>query len=163
MSEARQAITDEHGGAMSIETAMTVMLYFHAGQVDKRGEPYVLHPVAVLGLLDTWGLSPTQAREAQVVALLHDGAEDAPEKFEWIKGGLSKTQLAAVESVTRRDGESYMDYVRRAKRNPIGRRVKIADLMHNLSDERRTGDAREEERRSKYKAALAILRAREED
>jgi hypothetical protein len=33
--------------------------------------------------------------------------------------------------VTKRDAENYEDFVRRAAANPIGRRVKLADLHDN--------------------------------
>ncbi len=143
----------------TIEHALELMILAHQEQKDKRGEPYVLHPLGVLALLDTYGLSPMQVREAQIVALLHDAIEDSPHSAAAIKNGeFSHNVMVALDSVTRRDGEPYFTYVRRAKLNPVGRRVKIADLTHTLSNDRRTGDPREEERRIKYNAALKILR-----
>ena len=34
--------------------------------------------------------------------------------------------------MTKREGESYEDFVRRAAENPLGREVKIADLEDNM-------------------------------
>jgi hypothetical protein len=39
--------------------------------------------------------------------------------------------LAALDSVTKRAGEDYEAFVERAAANPIGRRVKLADLRDN--------------------------------
>jgi hypothetical protein len=41
---------------------------------------------------------------------------------------LFRNGLAAIESVTKRDGEDYDVFVQRAALNPIGQRVKLADL-----------------------------------
>jgi hypothetical protein len=46
--------------------------------------------------------------------------------------GFSKEIITAIEALTRRGGESYTDFVRRAAANPIARVVKIADLEDNL-------------------------------
>jgi hypothetical protein len=50
------------------------------------------------------------------------------------QGGLFGSHfIDALQSVTKRDGEDYEDFVRRAAANSIGRRVKLADL-HDNSD-----------------------------
>ncbi|MCR5040877.1 MAG: phosphohydrolase, partial [Clostridia bacterium] len=56
------------------------------------------------------------------------------------------------------DGEDYFDFVRRAKRNPIGRVVKLADLNHNL-DASRLPEVTEKDaaRFEKYRKAVDIL------
>jgi hypothetical protein len=66
--------------------------------------------------------------------------------------------LTAVESVTHREGESYDDFVARAAANPIGRRVKLADLEDNM-DVRRIDELadRDLERVRKYHRAWRIL------
>jgi hypothetical protein len=40
--------------------------------------------------------------------------------------------LEAVDSLSRREGESYEDYVDRLSGNPIAVKVKLADLEHNM-------------------------------
>jgi hypothetical protein len=56
-------------------------------------------------------------------------------------------------------GESYDDFVRRAILNPIGRRVKLADLEDN-SDLTRIANPTEEdyERLAKYERAMQSIR-----
>jgi hypothetical protein len=40
--------------------------------------------------------------------------------------------LEAIDSVSRRQGEEYFDFVRRTRANDLRRRVKIADLNDNI-------------------------------
>jgi hypothetical protein len=49
-----------------------------------------------------------------------------------IEEGFSQTIVDAVLSVTRRDGESYENFVKRAAENPIGRVVKLRDIEDNI-------------------------------
>jgi hypothetical protein len=72
--------------------------------------------------------------------------------------GFTETVLAAIASVTKRDGESYDDFVARARLDPIGRIVKLADLADN-SDMSRLGTltAKDTERLKRYAKAIKAL------
>ena len=108
-----------------LERAIAIAAEAHAGQVDKAGAPYILHPIRVMLRLD----SP----EERIVAMLHDLVEDSSWTFDQLRTeGFSDTIIAALDAVTRRETESYEDFVRRAATNPIGRSVKRADLLENL-------------------------------
>ncbi len=63
----------------ALEEAFQFALKSHQNQVRMDGTPYIAHPVAVCGLVASFGGSP----EAQVAALLHDVLEDCPE---WVIG-----------------------------------------------------------------------------
>ncbi|MCR5794124.1 MAG: GTP pyrophosphokinase, partial [Solobacterium sp.] len=77
--------------------------------------------------------------------------------------GFSETVVEAVDSVTRRKGESYMEFVKRAAQNPIGRAVKIADLKHNMDISRISNPTEKDYARlEKYKMALQYLQEGEE-
>lgn len=60
------------------------------------------------------------------LGLLHDVVED----------GYLPTWLLrywpAWDAITRRDGETYREYIQRVKANPLARKIKIMDLTHNL-------------------------------
>ncbi len=101
----------------------------HDGQCDKAGEPYILHPLRVMLEMET---------EAQrIVAILHDAVEDSADvSLEDIAEKFGDEVRDAVDAMTRRDGEAYLDFVSRAKRNPVARRVKLADVADNLSQAR---------------------------
>ncbi len=108
-----------------IKLAYDICLEAHRGQVDKAGMPYHLHPERVAARCST--------DVETIVALLHDTIEDTDITPEYlINRGFPQEIIDAILSVTRRDGESYEEFVTRAKQNPIGRMVKIHDLEDNM-------------------------------
>jgi (p)ppGpp synthase/HD superfamily hydrolase len=135
----------------TLERAITIAAEAHAGQVDKAGEPYILHPLRVMGKVKP---------EARIPAVLHDVIEDCrewtPERLE--AEGFHPVALSALDSVTRRKGEAYEAFIRRAFDNPIGRMVKIADLEDNMRIERIPNPTDDDwERMRKYGHALTYL------
>ncbi|MBC7149026.1 MAG: HD domain-containing protein [Rhizobium sp.] len=128
-----------------LDMAIEVAVDAHRNQYDKNGEPYILHPLRVMLALD--------AETDRIVGVLHDVVEDCV-----VGCGPSIRMLfgddvwAAVTALTRDEGESYEDFIVRAKANPIARRVKIADINDNL----RPGA---EHLRPRYERALAVLQA----
>src|SRR5947209_1708538 len=88
------------GKMATIEKALQIAAQAHAGQKDKEGLPYILHPLRVL--------AGVQAEEAQIVAVLHDVVEDTPVTLDDLRrAGFSDTVLAAVQCVTHCKDESY--------------------------------------------------------
>jgi hypothetical protein len=71
--------------------------------------------------------------DERIVAVLHDVCEDCPQwTFDRLRQkGFSESTIVALQSVTKRQGEDYNAFVRRAAANPIGRAVKLADLNDN--------------------------------
>lgn len=101
----------------------------HHGQYDKIGAPYILHPVFVAEQMDT--------EKATIVALLHDVIEDTSITLNDLRNrGYLDEIVAAIDALTRRTGETYSAYIERLSNNKLARRVKIADLQHNLDPER---------------------------
>ncbi|MBR3105886.1 MAG: bifunctional (p)ppGpp synthetase/guanosine-3',5'-bis(diphosphate) 3'-pyrophosphohydrolase [Clostridia bacterium] len=133
-----------------IETAKAWAYRLHAGQVDKAGLPYVTHPERVAGRLSS--------QEDQVVAWLHDTVEDTGLTLREIEEQFGKETAAAVDAVSRRDGEDWDDYLSRVKRNETARRVKISDLIDNSNLSRIPHvTMRDVERQRKYNQALRFL------
>jgi (p)ppGpp synthase/HD superfamily hydrolase len=133
-----------------LTAAIRLAADLHDGQVDKAGEPYILHPLRVM-------LAQT-SNDARIVGVLHDVAEDCEFGWQDIHDcGFSEDIIVAVDSVTRRDGEDYFDYVQRAAANPIGRAVKQADLEDNLRNAPDDLERSGQRRRMKYSKALDIL------
>ena len=135
-----------------LNIAIGIAAEAHTGQRDKSGAPYIFHPLRVMMSL------PSDAE--RIVGVLHDVLEDCPD---W---PLDRLRIAipdpaiieALEAVTRRPGEDYMDFCRRAGANRIGRAVKIADLRDNLSPARQLAPTPEtQERTARYRAALNML------
>src|SRR5690242_17493567 len=99
----------------SLERAIAIAAEAHAGQQDKSGAPYILHPLRVMLRL--------LSNDERLVAVLHDVCEDRPGwTFERLRTeGFSERVLTALDSVTKRSTETYEDFVRRAADDPIGR------------------------------------------
>lgn len=110
----------------TIEDAIALAAAAHKGKTDKSGAAYILHPLRIMMKMNS---------EAEMItAVLHDVVEDTEWSLEQLRGeGFSEEVPAAVESVTNREGESYDDFIARAAKNLIGRRVKIADLEDNMN------------------------------
>ena len=78
--------------------------------------------------------------------------------------GFSEPVLAALEGVTRLEGETCEDVIRRSLTHPVARRVKLADLEDNLDIRRlATLTDRDAERLRRYLAAWRVLTGAEED
>lgn len=137
----------------TLERAIVIAATAHAGQVDKGGAPYILHPLKVMLRMSSL--------EERIVAVLHDVVEDCGISLEDLrKEGFSEAVLSAIESVTKVPGESYEDFVERAAQNPIGRVVKLADLEENSDLSRIASPSWEDlERVEKYRRAIGRLRA----
>ncbi len=140
-------------GELSINDAIIFASAAHEGQLDKAGEPYILHPLRVMLKLTT--------DEERIAAVLHDAVEDC----EWVTldflraKGFSESVIEAIDSVTKRDGEDYDSFVQRAAANPIGRRVKLADLEDNCDLSRiRNPTERDYKRTEKYQRAIEIIK-----
>lgn len=144
-----------------IETAIAIAVKAHAGQKDKTGQPYILHPLRVMFRL--------QKSVDQIVGVLHDVVEDTHGKLEPVafetlrRAGFSEEVVAAIEGVTKRldaagGEEKYEPFIERAASNPVSRRVKIADLEDNM-DLRRLPQmtSKDQARLAKYLAAWRRL------
>lgn len=108
----------------TLEKALEIAARAHAGQRDKEGLPYILHPLRVMHRVS--------GEAAQIVAVLHDVVEDTPVTLADLRqAGFSEEILAAAECVTHPREEPYADYVIRCSRNPLARQVKLADLEDN--------------------------------
>jgi hypothetical protein len=108
----------------TIEKALQIAARAHEGQVDKHGQPYVLHPLRVM--------SAVEDGEARIVAILHDVIEDTSVTADDLRReGFGEPILEALDRLTRRKDEPYAEYVIRCKGHEIARRVKLADLDDN--------------------------------
>lgn len=127
-----------------LSTAIKLAVDAHYGQVDKSGQPYILHPLRVM--------LAQERQDDRIAAVLHDVVEDSDSVGHGDILALFGADVhEAVFALTRQPDEEYRAFIRRAKSNPIARRVKIADILDNL----RPGA---EHLVPRYQAALAVLR-----
>jgi len=108
--------------------AIDIAVKAHRGQVDKCKEPYILHPLAVTTAMDT--------HAEKIVAVLHDVVEDTEWTLEGMKLDFPSNITDAIDAITKRDTETYFEYIHRVKKNPLATKVKLADLKHNSLLER---------------------------
>jgi len=136
----------------TLEDAIALAVEAHRGQREKAGQPYVLHALRVMFRVDT--------DAERIVAGLHDVVEDTGRSFDDLrKMGYSEEVLAALDCVTKREGEAYEQFVDRAAANPIARRVKLADLEDNMDIRRLlTVGESDAKRLAKYVAAYRRLK-----
>jgi (p)ppGpp synthase/HD superfamily hydrolase len=136
----------------TLERAIAIAAEAHAGQVDRAGAPYMLHPLRIMLRMSSI--------DERIVAVLHDVCEDCPGwTFDRLRReGFSDRIIDALDSVTKRDGEEYEDFVRRAVANPIGGRVKLADLLDNIDLSRIAAPSeRDFQRIEKYRRAIDLI------
>ena len=134
-----------------LELAIELARKHHKDQLDKGGNPYINHPLAVMNRLDTV--------EEKIVGVLHDIVEDTEVTFDDLREyGFSEEIIAGVDSVTRREGEPRGAFIYRAKQNDLGRTVKIADLKENSNLSRIPNPQEKDYKRlEKYKKEISIL------
>jgi (p)ppGpp synthase/HD superfamily hydrolase len=135
-----------------LERAIGIAVEAHRGQKDRYGAPYILHPLRVMARVE--------ADTEKTVAILHDVVEDTKWTFADLRReGFTDEILEALDSVTKREGEAYEDFVRRSASNALGRRVKLADLEDNMDLRRFKSLGPEDLKRlEKYRAVWQTLR-----
>lgn len=124
----------------TIEDAIALALRAHAGQTDKYGEPYILHPLRVMNRMAT--------NEERTAAVLHDAIEDSDHTLDGLRAmGYPETVVHALDCLTRRSGEAYEEFIERAMGDPLARKVKLADLEDNMDIRRLPSIGEDEIRR----------------
>lgn len=129
-----------------LSKAILIATNAHHGQFDKGGNPYILHPLAVMGLIED------ADEELQSIAVLHDVIEDTKVTWQDLKeAGMTDRIIAAVRLLTKMPGQTYEEYKEGVFSNADAMRVKKADLTHNSDIRRLKGiSERDIERMAKY-------------
>ncbi len=127
----------------------------HQGQTDRANEDYFT--AHVLRVFKGVGGEKAPA-ETAATALLHDVVEDTEHTIEDIRYEFGDQIAAAVDAMTRPEGQDYFEYIDQLQQNEVARQVKISDLTQN-SDLSRLPEVgpKDEKRREKYQKALKKL------
>jgi (p)ppGpp synthase/HD superfamily hydrolase len=138
-----------------LEASIELACRAHRGQryPSPECEPYICHPLRVMLCMDDF--------DAQIVAVLHDVLEDTTVDVVALgELGLAEHVIDAVRALTHDPRQPYADYIERVAANPLARRVKLADLADNLSNNRRLNQTPEVvDRIARYQAAQVRLEA----
>ena len=106
--------------------AVRIAASAHENQRDKAGEAYILHPLRMMARAKT--------DAERIVAMLHDVVEDSPWTLEQLtESGFPPEITDAVDGLTRRETETYEEFINRAAKNPLATCVKLLDLEDNMS------------------------------
>ena len=109
----------------TLERAIQIAAKAHAGQTDKGGVPYILHPLRIMLRMGRY--------EERIVAVLHDVVEDSNYTFGALEAeGFSVSVIDAIRALTKTPGETRIEAAYRAVTNPIARAVKLADNAENM-------------------------------
>ena len=132
-----------------INKAINIMYNAHNKQYDKGNYPYVFHPYHLAEQMNT--------EEEIIVALLHDVIEDTDITLEELSKYFNKEIIEAIKILTK-NTDNYEEYLKGICTNKLAKRVKIADLKHNMDLTRIPNlEEKDYKRIEKYKKALEIL------
>ena len=113
----------------SLAKAIALAAAAHQDQEQKNGLPYILHSIRVMLKMD--------GEIEMVAAILHDVVEDTYWTLDELSvEGFSPEIIELVDLLTRRENESYTEFISRIKDNRKATRVKIADLEDNMNVQR---------------------------
>ena len=122
---------NDNYGFVLYQDALNDMFSFHERQVDKCGEPCYLHPLRIAA-----HFQELNDADAAIVACLYNLVEDTSCSLGYLEDRYPEVIVDAVDAITRREDETYRQYIKRLCHNDIARRVKVEDIEDNLRSER---------------------------
>ena len=136
-----------------LASAIALAAKAHEDQIDKGGKAYILHPIRMMMRLRT------NDEELMAIAILHDVVEDSDiTTAELISLGYPIRVIAGVDALTRKDDETYDQFIKRCAQNRDAKIVKREDLRDNSDITRLKGLRQKDfERLEKYSRAFIYL------
>lgn len=133
-----------------LNKALEIAVKAHSGQVDKGGNPYILHPLRIM-----LNFCESENEATKVCAILHDVVEDTDITLDDLRAeGFPEEVITALDCLTKRKGERYDDFISRILTNEIACKVKNGDLADNMDLTRIPNPTnKDEERVKKYREA----------
>lgn len=109
-----------------LERAISLATNLHAGQTDKVGQPYILHPIRVMLSMNS--------EDERVVAVLHDILEDTCMDEDSLRNHFPDYIVDAVVALSNNPKDpNYERYLNKVSKNSLALRVKRADINDNSS------------------------------
>lgn len=139
-----------------LDRMLVIATNAHAGQFDRGGAPYILHPLRVMSFLKV------NDEELQCIALGHDVIEDTDVTYKDLRdSGISERVIDGIRALTKVPGETLDEYKARVFASPDAMQVKLCDLRHN-TDIRRLKGVTEKDiaRMAKYHTFYLEIQAR---
>lgn len=117
-----------------LNTMLVIVTNGHAGQFDRGGNPYILHPLKVMHYLKSTD------EELMCMALGHDVIEDTSVTYKDLRdAGISERVINGIWRLTKQPGQTYDEYKECVFTSEDAMRVKLADLRHNTDIRRLKG------------------------
>lgn len=141
----------------TLARAIALAAQYHEGQTDKGGRPYIFHPLRLM--------LKALTEEEQIVAVLHDTIEDTDLTLDDLRReGFSDEIVEAIDRLSRRDDETYHEFILRIKENRLAARVKILDIQDNMDLTRiKKPSDKDRKRLEKYSRALDTLLSHDDE
>ena len=119
-----------------LNKALVIATNGHAGQFDKGGNPYIVHPIALLSM----AIADHRDEEIQAICCLHDVVEDCGITYQFLREqGITERVISAVKCLTKIPGQTPEEYKASVLSNKDAIMVKIYDLRHNTDIRRLKG------------------------
>ncbi|MHC5170907.1 phosphohydrolase [Acinetobacter johnsonii] len=136
----------------TLEKAIALAATQHAGQLDKGGQAYILHPLRLMLQFSNLTL--------QIIAVLHDILEDTSTTAEDLEAlGFNAEIIQSIQALTKQTGELRLEAAKRTALNPLATQVKYVDVLDNMNLTRiNNPTARDFARLEEYKEVLEILK-----
>lgn len=126
------------------EQSFEIARIVHSGRIDKAGRLYIFHPVRVAAKAST--------ALGYCARILHDTVEDGKElgvTLEWLRKDMHFPEVLVnlVDALSRREDESYPNYMRRISERYLAVKAKIDDTIDNSDISRFNRPTRENQLR----------------
>tara|TARA_B100001564_G_C20618151_1_gene660955 strand:+ start:1105 stop:1530 length:426 start_codon:yes stop_codon:yes gene_type:complete len=137
-----------------LRKAIRISSEAHHGQSSVNGEPYILHPLRLL--------IKSKTNEERIIAVLHDVIEKSNIRLTDLKSrGFNQNIISAIDSLSRRRSESYIDYIGRLMQNRISVKIKLLDLADNIKmHSENNKDGIYDVKINQYQDALKLIRSK---
>lgn len=117
-----------------LDKMLVLVTNAHAGQFDRGGNPYILHPLKVMHYLKTTD------EELMCIALGHDVVEDTDVTYQDLRAaGMTDRVINGIRALTKQPGQTYEEYKQGVFASRDAMLVKSADLRHNTDIRRLKG------------------------
>lgn len=118
---------------MKVLDAALLAAQLHEGQVDKAGQPYILHCLRVASAVARQGGDEDQ----QIAALLHDVVEDKRALLaDLLEAGVPARAVYLIAMLSRSPGQPYGAYLQRVRLDRDAMLIKRCDLADNMDRSR---------------------------
>lgn len=150
LTKAAKIAIKAHGDQMYGELPYMAHLFEVDQMVVKMYKPKNLKPSEPYSARDGDEMDCLRA-----IAFLHDVLEDTDvTPMDLHRLGIHDDVIDAVIAVTKVDGESYEDYIKEVRKNPLALKVKLCDTSANLMNSIKEGNTK---RINKYTKQIQLL------